>query len=79
MTTGAEILANPPAHWNPNQSRTKSNNAIGISLFTLSVFFVGLRVLARLKYQRQKLGLDDYLIFVGLVRVWVPAATTQDF
>lgn len=68
MSTGADILANPPKHWNPNQSRTASNNAIAISLFVLSVFFVGLRVLARLRYQRQKIGLDDYLIFLGLVR-----------
>lgn len=70
MPTGADILASPPEHWNPNESRTASNNAIGIVLFILSVFFVGLRVLARLRYQRQKIGLDDYLIFLGLVRVF---------
>ena len=69
MSTGADILANPPAHFNPNDSRTARNNGIGSVLFGLSAFFVGLRVLSRKRYQHQNFGLDDYLMFLGLVGV----------
>jgi hypothetical protein len=59
-------FANPPPGLDLTESRTASNNAVGIVLFTLSAIFVGLRLLTRLKLKRDKLGLDDYLMFVGL-------------
>ncbi|KAH3913028.1 hypothetical protein HBI56_088640 [Parastagonospora nodorum] len=49
-----------------SESRTASNNAIGIVLFVLSFVFVGLRLYVRLHMKREPLGLDDYLMFLGL-------------
>lgn len=49
-----------------NESRTATNNAVGIVLFALSTVFVGLRLLTRLKLKRERLGADDYLMFLGL-------------
>lgn len=60
-------FANPPPGLDLNESRTAENNAIGIVLFVLSAIFVGLRTLTRLHYQRVKLQLDDWLIYLGLV------------
>ena len=61
-----DYFANPPPGLNLNESRTASNNAIGIVLFVLSFIFVGLRLFTRLRLKREALGLDDYLMFVGL-------------
>jgi len=63
-----DYFANPPPGLNLYESRTASNNAIGIVLFVLSAIFVGLRLLTRLRYQHAGLELDDYLMFLGLVR-----------
>lgn len=49
-----------------SESRTASNNAIGIVLFALSFVFVGLRLYVRLHMKREPLGVDDYLMFLGL-------------
>lgn len=62
-----DYFANPPPGLDLSESRTSENNAIGIVLFVLSAIFVGLRLLTRLRYQQANLGLDDYLMFVGLV------------
>lgn len=62
-----DYFSNPPAGLDLHESRTASNNAIGIVLFVLSAVFVGLRILTRLRYQRAKLGLDDHLMNIGLV------------
>jgi hypothetical protein len=59
-------FSNPPPGLDLHESRTASNNAIGIVLFTLSAIFVGLRMLTRLKFQEAGLGLDDYLMVGGL-------------
>ncbi|KAH6642043.1 hypothetical protein C7974DRAFT_326944 [Boeremia exigua] len=59
-------FANPPPGLDLTESRTASNNAVGIILFVLSVIFVGLRLLTRLRLKREKLGLDDYFMFLGL-------------
>ncbi|CAG5180885.1 uncharacterized protein ALTATR162_LOCUS9486 [Alternaria atra] len=59
-------FANPPAGIDLTESRTASNNAIGIVLFVLSFIFVGLRLLTRLRLKREPLGLDDHLMFLGL-------------
>jgi hypothetical protein len=48
------------------ESRTASNNAIGIVLFVLSLLFVALRLVVRLRMKHEPLGLDDYLMFLGL-------------
>ena len=61
-----DYFANPPPGLDLNESRTATNNAIGIVLFALSTAFVGLRLLTRLKLKREKLGADDYLMFLGL-------------
>ena len=61
-----DYFANPPPELDLNESRTASNNAIGIILFVLSAIFVGLRLLTRVRLKRERLGLDDYLMFVGL-------------
>ncbi|KAJ4334064.1 hypothetical protein N0V87_007117 [Didymella glomerata] len=61
-----DYFANPPPGLDLTESRTASNNAVGIVLFALSALFVGLRLLTRLKLKREPLGLDDYLMFVGL-------------
>ena len=61
-----DYFANPPAGLDLAESRTASNNAIGIVLFVLSLVFVGLRLLTRLRLKREPLGLDDYLMFFGL-------------
>jgi hypothetical protein len=56
-----------PAGVDLSESRTASNNAIGIVLFVLSLIFVALRLVVRLRMKHEPLGLDDYLMFVGLV------------
>lgn len=61
-----DYFANPPPALDLTESRTASNNAVGIVLFALSALFVGLRLLTRLKLKREPLGLDDYLMFIGL-------------
>lgn len=61
-----DYFANPPPGLDLNESRTASNNAVGIVLFVLSAFFVGLRLFTRTRLKREKLGLDDYLMFLGL-------------
>lgn len=61
-----DYFAVPPSILNSNESRSATNNAIGVVLFALSTLFVGLRLLTRLKLKREKLGLDDYLMFLGL-------------
>jgi hypothetical protein len=62
-----EYFQNPPPGVNLSESRTASNNAIGIVLFTLSLISVVLRIFVRLRLKREPLGLDDYLMCVGLV------------
>lgn len=57
---------NPPAGIDLAESRTATNNAIGIVLFVSSLVFVLLRLYTRLRLKREVLGLDDYLIFIGL-------------
>jgi hypothetical protein len=61
-----DYFANPPPGLDLTESRTASNNAIGIVLFVLSLVFVALRLFVRLRLKREPLGLDDYLIFLGL-------------
>ncbi|KAL2017885.1 hypothetical protein VTK56DRAFT_1541 [Thermocarpiscus australiensis] len=63
----AEYFTNPPPGLDLYESRTESNNAIGIVLFVLSAIFVGLRLLTRLKYQRAPIELDDHLMLLGLL------------
>jgi hypothetical protein len=67
MGAAAAYLLNPPAGIDLTESREAANNAIGIVLFALSAAFVALRLLTRLRYQRIALGLDDYLMCIGLV------------
>ncbi|KAG9191354.1 hypothetical protein G6011_09442 [Alternaria panax] len=62
----ANYFANPPPGLDLTESRTASNNAIAIVLFVLSLVFVGLRLLTRLRLKREALGVDDYLMFFGL-------------
>jgi hypothetical protein len=61
-----DYFSNPPLGLDLFETRTASNNAIGIVLFILSAIFVGLRILTRLKFQRAGLGLDDTLMIAGL-------------
>ncbi|KAF2016342.1 hypothetical protein BU24DRAFT_441549 [Aaosphaeria arxii CBS 175.79] len=61
-----DYFSNPPPGLDVQESRTVSNNATGIVLFILSAIFVGLRLITRLRFQRAGLGLDDYLMFIGL-------------
>ncbi|KAF2627326.1 hypothetical protein BU25DRAFT_341779 [Macroventuria anomochaeta] len=61
-----DYFADPPPGLDLNESRTASNNAVGILLLALSAIFVGLRLLTRLRLKRERLGLDDYLMFLGL-------------
>lgn len=61
-----DYFADPPPEVDLSESRTASNNAVGIVLFALSAIFVGLRLLTRLRLKRERLGLDDYLMFLGL-------------
>ncbi|KAF1933178.1 uncharacterized protein M421DRAFT_395133 [Didymella exigua CBS 183.55] len=61
-----DYFANPPSDLDLTESRTASNNAVGIVLFALSALFVGLRLLTRLRLKREPLGLDDHLMFIGL-------------
>lgn len=62
----AEFFQNPPPGLDLAESRTATGNAVGIALFVLASVFVGLRLLTRLRLKREPLGLDDYLMFVGL-------------
>jgi hypothetical protein len=59
-------FADVPAGIDLSESRTASNNAIGIVLFVLSLLFVALRLIVRLRMKHEPLGLDDYLMFLGL-------------
>ena len=61
-----DYFTDPPPGLDLSESRTASNNAIGIVLFVLSAIFVVLRLLTRLRLKRERLGLDDYLMFLGL-------------
>lgn len=61
-----DYFADPPQGLNLSESRTATNNAIAIVLFALSAFFVGLRLLTRLRLKRERISLDDYLMFLGL-------------
>jgi hypothetical protein len=61
-----DYFANPPPGLDLTESRTASNNAIGIVLFVLSLVFVVLRLYVRLQLKKEPLGLDDYLMFLGL-------------
>ncbi|KAA8615318.1 hypothetical protein A1F94_010195 [Pyrenophora tritici-repentis] len=61
-----DYFSNPPPGLDLTESRTATNNAIGIVLFALSFVFVGLRLFTRLRVKREPLGLDDYLMFLGL-------------
>lgn len=61
-----KFFENPPPGIDLSESRTATNNAIGIVLFVLSLVFVMLRLFTRLKVKREALGLDDYLMFLGL-------------
>jgi hypothetical protein len=61
-----DYFANPPPGLDLSESRTASNNAIGIVLFVLSLIFVALRLFTRLRLKHEPLGLDDYLMFLGL-------------
>lgn len=61
-----DYFADLPPEVDLSESRIASNNAVGIVLFALSAIFVGLRLLTRLRLKRERLGLDDYLMFLGL-------------
>jgi hypothetical protein len=61
-----DYFKNPPPGLDLTESRTASNNAIGIVLFILSLIFVALRLFVRLRLKHEPLGLDDYLMFLGL-------------
>ncbi len=62
-----DYFADPPPGLDLSESRTASNNAAGIVLFVLSAIFVVLRLVTRLRLKSEKLGLDDYLMFLGVV------------
>ncbi|KAH6642825.1 hypothetical protein C7974DRAFT_386223 [Boeremia exigua] len=62
----AEFFRNPPPGLDLTESRTATGSTVGIALFVLASIFVGLRLLTRLRLKREPLGLDDYLMFVGL-------------
>ncbi|CAO2655321.1 Nn.00g103850.m01.CDS01 [Neocucurbitaria sp. VM-36] len=61
-----DYFANPPPGLDLSESRTSTNNAIGIVLFILSLVFVLLRLFTRLRLKHESLGLDDYLMCLGL-------------
>ncbi|KAF1847096.1 uncharacterized protein K460DRAFT_305920 [Cucurbitaria berberidis CBS 394.84] len=61
-----DYFANPPPGLDLMESRTATNNAIGIVLFILSLIFVLLRLFTRLRLKHEPLGLDDYLMFFAL-------------
>jgi hypothetical protein len=63
----AEYFKNPPLGVDLSESRTARNNSVGIVLFTLSLIAVVLRIFVRLRLKHEPLGLDDYLMCVGLV------------
>lgn len=62
----AEFFQNPPPGLDLTESRTATGNTVGIVLFIAAFIFVGLRLFTRLRLKREPLGLDDYLMFVGL-------------
>lgn len=66
LSMAVNYFANPPPGLDLSESRTASNNAIGIVLFALSLVFVLLRLFTRLRLKRETLGLDDYLMFLGV-------------
>ncbi|KAF1921531.1 hypothetical protein BDU57DRAFT_489397 [Ampelomyces quisqualis] len=61
-----DYFANAPPGLDLTESRTASNNAIGIVLFILSLIFVLLRLFVRMRMKHEPLGLDDYLMVLGL-------------
>ena len=61
-----DYFANQPPGLDLSESRTATNNAVGIVLFALSLVFVALRLITRLRLKHETLGLDDYLMFLGL-------------
>lgn len=61
------LIAEPPAGLDLTESRTATNNAIGIVLFALATAAMGLRLLARLRFQKVGLDWDDYLMGLGWV------------
>ncbi|KZM25429.1 uncharacterized protein EKO05_0000649 [Ascochyta rabiei] len=62
----AEYFKNPPPGLDLTESRTATGNIVGIVLFISAFVFVSLRLFTRLRLKREPLGLDDYLMFVGL-------------
>lgn len=66
----------PPDGMDLTESRTESNNAIGIILFVVAVIAVTLRTIARLRFQNVSLAADDYFMYGGLVRAPI---LTPDF
>lgn len=60
-------FSNPPEGIDLSESRTASNNAIGIVLFILAVIAVTLRTIARIYFQRVRLEADDYFMYGGMV------------
>lgn len=66
------IFANQPPGIDLLESRTASNNVIGIVMFALATLAMGLRVISKLRYQKKTLDVDEYLIFAG----WVSACVS---
>ncbi|KAI8932085.1 hypothetical protein NX059_010971 [Plenodomus lindquistii] len=62
-----DYFSNPPPGIDLTESRTARNNVTGIALFVLSSVFVVLRLLTRLKFKRERLGWDDYFMFIAVV------------
>ncbi|GME22743.1 hypothetical protein GTA08_BOTSDO11683 [Neofusicoccum parvum] len=61
------LIGEPPPDLDLTESRTATNNAIGIVLFVLATLAMGLRLVARLRFQRVGLDWDDYLMGLGWV------------
>ncbi|KAF4455040.1 integral membrane protein Pth11-like [Fusarium austroafricanum] len=59
------IFANQPPRIDLSESRTASNNVIGIVMFALATLAMVLRVISKLRYQQKKLDFDEYLMFAG--------------
>lgn len=66
----SEFFSDPPEGIDLSESRTSTNNAIGIALFTLAVIAVILRTIARLHFQKVRLEADDYFMYAGMVCVY---------
>ncbi|KAH7034233.1 hypothetical protein B0J12DRAFT_582106 [Macrophomina phaseolina] len=61
------LIGEPPPGLDLTGSRTATNNAIGIVLFALATAAMGLRLLARLRFQNVGLDWDDYLMGLGWI------------